>query len=846
MILPLILIPTKYSLHGIKLFEIYNKEYLDKLINSNLLNNEYWEGFENEKDQLEKYRDITYSSGIVSVTYRRCKDYSFGRVYPNHSLSLCAIRREIRHTIAKDLYTDIDISNAHAEIIYQTLKYHKKDCNILEEYVLNREVKLKEIIDKYNVTREQAKNLFIILLYFGSFKTWLKLVKLPEDTRQTGYIYKFTKERNIYGDLIEQENPNISLEIKQSKVKKNIFDYNEKASIVSIWCQEIEQRILYEIYKYCKLKNYIDNENIGILCFDGIMIKKTKYTSNILEDFSKIINEKLGYKLTFVNKELNEGYNMQLLTLDSGIENDNYDFESENEEEHDEEEHDEDYIKFKKNNEIQNNIEILKIKQQDKDFLKSLELISHKKCAEIFYNINPNKYIYSDILGWLKYNKYNVLECSGKGLPSDIKISISQTLHDYLLPIKSRIKPNSLNYIKNIKNINKLIKDCGNSKFVSGIVEYLQEMYICSDIDIKIDNDPKLFAFEDKVFDLSIFDVRDIKTNDYISKTTRYKYAESKQEIRSKIIELLKSIFMLDEKDKEGEKVFNYYLITKSHSLFGNKLEACYIDMGSGGNGKGTLISGIEKNAFGDYIYFTENSFLTSQFRQGSPNPTLADCKGIRQLIISEPSEENENGQETSLNTPFLKLITGNDEITTRKLHGHNFSFKPLFTPFIQTNSAPNIKKLDKGIMRRIKMIMFPFTFVDNPTCKNHKKKDNYLKTVLETIDYAREYLLLLLEVIKNNKDINNINIPILVSQNTSEYFDDNNPTIDFINDHIEISDDNIKCIDLYNYYQDLYSEKISLKSFIKSMINNGFEVKKIHGLRVFKNIVFVQNKQNN
>ena len=26
--------------------------------------------------------------------------------------------------------------------------------------------------------------------------------------------------------------------------------------------------------------------------------------------------------------------------------------------------------------------------------------------------------------------------------------------------------------------------------------------------------------------------------------------------------------------------------------------------------------------------------------------------------------------------------------------------------------------------MRRIKMIMFPFTFVDNPTCKNHKKKE--------------------------------------------------------------------------------------------------------------------------
>lgn len=209
---------------------------------------------------------------------------------------------------------------------------------------------------------------------------------------------------------------------------------------------------------------------------------------------------------------------------------------------------------------------------------------------------------------------------------------------------------------------------------------------------------------------------------------------------------MLKNIFMVDNTDKDGEDVLNYYLITKAHSLFGNKLEHCFIDVGSGGNGKGTIISTLEKKAFGDYIYFTENTFITSQFRQGAPNPTLANCKGIRQLIISEPAEEDEIGRATTLNMPFIKTITGNDDITTRQLFGKNISFKPLFTPFIQTNGLPNIKKIDDGVKRRLRIRNFPISFVDNPIpdCKYQKKKDMTIKTKLESVEYGREYLLLL------------------------------------------------------------------------------------------------------
>ena len=874
MILPITLLPAIKSLHNIKLFEIYDRKLFDKLLASSILNTDSWNNFENEKDQLEKYKDITYEAGLVGVRYRRSNGYRFGRVYPAHSLSLCSLRREIRHTIARDLFVDIDIANAHPALIYQTAKYHGIKCSTLEEYVLYREAKLLDVMQTYNVSRDIAKDLFIILLYFGSFQTWLKHAKLDKSLKPSEFISKYIEERIHYGEWLETNNEAIAYDILQAKVRRNIFDYNEKASVVSIWCQEIEQRILYALYSYCKTKKYIDDDSIAVLCFDGIMLKKEKSKPSILEEFSKVIEDKLGYKLTFTKKELNQGYNELLagctsdtasvdnsiseVSNDEAEEQDDSDvddaedkpetdasaLELEEESSNDEEassnaqvrvQSEEDKKKAKK-------LEDERINKQDKEFLKTLEIISHYQCADIFHKQNPKKYIYSSTMGWLEYNKYNVIECHGKGIPDDIKSNITSGLHKYLIPIRNRMKPNSPSYVRDSKNINKLIKDCCNSKFIAGIIDFLSEMYVIRDIDKKLDTNPNLFAFEDKVYDIFTYSIRDILPSDFITKTTRYKYAPSNSEIRTKIVQFIKNIFMIDGTDQGGLDVYNYYLITKAHSLFGNKLESCYINIGLGGNGKGTLISTLEKLAFGDYIYFTENTFITSQFRQGAPNPTLAECKGIRQLIIAEPSDENEYGKETAINAPFLKLITGNDRITTRQVHCKNISYDPLFTPFIQTNTAPTIKKIDAGIMRRIKMINFPISFVDNPVGKYQKLRDSNLKIHLETVEYAREYLLLLLDIVNTNRDINAIRMPKRVEEQTKEYFDDNNITIDFIKRFVRCSERDTKCIDLFACYNAVSSgdNNVNIKAFIRSMVSNGFIVKTIRGYKFFKNIEFI------
>ena len=810
---PITLKSCKSVLDGITLYEVFDKTTTEQLMNSNLLlekpHKHIEKVFETEKQQIEQYLSLSTDIdneckenktkyGLVPVKYKRANGFSFGRVYPLKSLSLCTIRREVRKAIARHNYKDIDASNAHPEIIYQTCKYHNIECPKLEYYVKNRDDVLKEIMNTYKVNKDGAKLLPIILLYFGSFQTWLKSLKLDLKTEPTQFIKDFIEDRNRYGKEIEDNNADIHAEVIKSKHKQNKYEYNERASVIAIWCQEIENRILETIYKYCVKKGYI-LKKCAVLCYDGIMIEIENYNDKMLKAFEKLIKDEFGYELKYVSKSM-----------------------------------DDNFLEVKEDNVKEQQIDDIKL--SDKEFLESLETTSHKHCADLYYKLNSDKYIYSIKSGWYSYNKYNVLESFEKEYPTGLMSSISTTLQDYILPIRNRLMPNDLSFMKHSKNMTKLLKDINNATYINGILKFMKDLYTNNVIDDLIDNKPNLIAFTDKVFDSEKLEFRDIKKDDYICKTTKYNYDKSDKVIRKDIKDVLHSIF----EDKEVE---DYYLRIKSESLFGNKLQSFIMQVGSGGNGKG-ILSTIETKSLGDYVKTTENTFLTSAFKQGSANPTLASSKGLRALIISEPSEEDDNGKQTSLNTPFLKLITGGDDITTRGLFQSNITFKALFTPFLQCNTLPCMKKIDKGIMRRVKVIKYPLSFVENPAKSYERKIDYSLQEKFEQVKYAREYLLLLLDTFKTSFDKDNKKIDILtpekVKEETNNYFIDSNPVKVYLDAFIEITgdkNDKIKSSTLKEDYDDHSDTKLSMPSFIKGMTANGVDNYMSMGYRYFRGI---------
>ena len=143
------------------------------------------------------------------------------------------------------------------------------------------------------------------------------------------------------------------------------------------------------------------------------------------------------------------------------------------------------------------------------------------------------------------------------------------------------------------------------------------------------------------------------------------------EEKQKQINNIIYSIFEKSELTEYWFKVFGI-------SLFTNKAESIYILTGKGGNGKGLLMNLI-KDCLGSYYQQAETTFLTNSIRAGSANPTLAKCKGIRFLSVSEPESSE---QDISLNTEFIKALTGRDTITTRDLYKTNISYEPMFYCF--------------------------------------------------------------------------------------------------------------------------------------------------------------------
>ena len=305
--------PQQNHLNNIKLIETVPTETLKLLINSSLLKQTFHNPFssicfDNEKEQLLKYEKLI-KKGEATITYTQTKNMKYGRVFPKASLGLFSIRREIRHTLAKDNYEDIDVENCHPVILHQICKANNIECKYLQKYINKRSELLQEVMTAYNVVKDQAKQLFIQLLYFGTFESWCKNHNIEGEPFK--FITKFKKELNLIGEIIVAKNPKLSKDIQKRKEEQNIKDYNIKGSVCSYYLQEYESRILETIYLYCYEKKIVKNN--CVLCADGLMIPKDYYKPELLIEFKQIVSEKLGFVLNFTNKEMNQGYSIEQL-----------------------------------------------------------------------------------------------------------------------------------------------------------------------------------------------------------------------------------------------------------------------------------------------------------------------------------------------------------------------------------------------------------------------------------------------------------------------------------------------------------------------------------------------------
>ena len=197
------------DLDGLTLYEKPDVDAMDKLLSSDLLEMVNYQGieYENEKHHLEAYRSLVDERGTVEVLYKKVKQMNIGRSYCNGSLGAIGLRREIRGTIFSKNYKDIDIVNCHPNIYYQLAKMLKLKTPALKKYVQNRDEVLKTVMDHYAVDRDTAKQLFIRLLYLGSFNGWKKDNNIDKDPLDM--INQIQHDMFVIGDKIINNNTDL-------------------------------------------------------------------------------------------------------------------------------------------------------------------------------------------------------------------------------------------------------------------------------------------------------------------------------------------------------------------------------------------------------------------------------------------------------------------------------------------------------------------------------------------------------------------------------------------------------------------------------------------------------------
>ena len=139
--------------------------------------------------------------------------------------------------------------------------------------------------------------------------------------------------------------------------------------------------------------------------------------------------------------------------------------------------------------------------------------------------------------------------------------------------------------------------------------------------------------------------------------------------------------------------------------------------IGTGRNGKGTFIK-ILLEGFGTYAGVLPPATLLSGKKDRHPTE-IAKLEGLRLASCSEIQEGRE------WNESAVKSLTGGDRQTARKMRQDFSDFDQTHKILIDANNTPSLKKIDVGIRRRLHLVPFAITILEEK--QNKKLKEQLL-----------------------------------------------------------------------------------------------------------------------
>jgi len=238
----------------------------------------------------------------------------------------------------------------------------------------------------------------------------------------------------------------------------------------------------------------------------------------------------------------------------------------------------------------------------------------------------------------------------------------------------------------------------------------------------------------------------------------------------------------------------------------GNPEQIFIIIYGPGGTGKSLFLT-ILRAMMGDYAQVGDLSLFMEK-ESNERGYALARMTWVRLVT----GAETKPGQ--SLNTAFIKAITGEGTLPARPIYGRPFDLTIKFVPVMSSNYRPTLRYVDSGMIRRILICLFDHK-PENPDSELELKLKNELPGILRWavngyLEYRRDGL----------------KPPATIKASTRQYFESEDVFGQWLAEkYIDIPDGQELASDLLTSWNSFRDEQ-------------GFDSKKKHSAKMLSNLL--------
>lgn len=239
------------------------------------------------------------------------------------------------------------------------------------------------------------------------------------------------------------------------------------------------------------------------------------------------------------------------------------------------------------------------------------------------------------------------------------------------------------------------------------------------------------------------------------------------------------------------QRVFGY-------AITGLSSEPLFVVLaGEGRNGKTVLVETLGK-VLGNYMAPVGAELLLDQGQArdvDKPTPTIMSLNGLR---IAYAAETDDNRR---FSVSRVKWLSGDDRLTGRYMWEKDpTSFYPTHTLFLLTNHRPHAAAHEYAFWDRLRLVNFPYRYVDNPRAEGERLRDRTLPARLEA-ELSGILAWLVRGCLLWRKD--GIAPPKSVLAATEDYKRDEDHMQDFVDECLETSgpESRVSASDVYDLY---------------------------------------------